>query len=224
MKFELSDSFHHFFAKNNLIEFENVFSSDELNLLSSKLQNGLKQALNGKPIEIASNKNLWEAGRNLWMKDPSIQRMLTKSSIGSIASFLFKKRPLRLGYSQSIFNNASDHPFSDSFSLATISSMTPVLGGACLCFNSPTTYDQEDALPDLARQRAGRIIFFSAEHLINFPSIFSQNGLHCLLLCFVPQKPRYKHQPLDVHTHELKKSGYVFGDILGEKEVPYLYH
>ncbi len=224
MKFELSDSFHQFFNRHGLIEFEETFSSEDLEQLSSKLQSQLARSLGGKPLEISSNVELWKAGRDLWLQDSTIQKILTKSQIGAIASFLFKKRPLRLAYTQTLLNQSSDIPLTQSFTLNDISSMTPILGGALLCFHSSSTHEDEGLLPDLTKQRTGRIIFFSATQPIDFPSLFAQKGLHCLLLCFAPAKLRYKLQPLDVSTHILKKSGYVFGDYIKEKEAPYLYH
>lgn len=224
MKFELSDSFHQFFNRHGLIEFEDTLSSEDLNLLATKLQSQLVHSLEGKPLEISSNVELWKAGRDLWIQDPTIQKILTKSQIGAIASFLFKKRPLRLAYTQTLLNQASDMPLTQSFTLDDISSMTPILGGALLCFHSTTIDKEEGLIPDLTKQRTGRIIFFSANKPIDFPSLFAQKGLHCLLLCFAPAKVRYKLQPLDVNTHILKKSGYVFGDLIKEKEAPYLYH
>lgn len=224
MKFELLDSFHQFFNRHGLIEFEETFSSEDLEQLSLKLQSQLVRSLEGKPLEISSNVELWKAGRDLWLQDPTIQKILTKSQIGAIASFLFKKRPLRLAYTQTLLNQSSDIPLNQSFTLNDISSMTPILGGAFLCFHSSSTHEDEGLLPDLTKQRTGRIIFFSATQPIDFPSLFAQKGLHCLLLGFAPAKLRYKLQPLDVNTHILKKSGYVFGDYIKEKEAPYLYH
>ena len=59
---------------------------------------------------------------------------------------------------------------------------------------------------------------------IPFPELLKTEGYQGILLAFSPSKLRYKLQPLDVHTHELKKSGYGFGDRLLEEEAPYLYH
>jgi|GEM_PF-1744259 len=223
MKFELSDSFAHFFARYGLIEFEDVFPEKDLKQLSLKLKTALEQSPEGKPLTIASNADIWLAGRNLWMKDPSILKLLTKSPVGAIASFLFKKKPLRLGYTQTILANASDTLPAELKTLDQIGSLTPVLGGALLCFESSIEEEEKD-LPDLEKIRSGRIIFFSSEQTIPLPSLLGQKDLHCLLLCFAPQKVRYKLQPSDVHTHTLKKSGYVFGDLVGEKEIPYLVH
>lgn len=224
MKFELLDSFHQFFNRHGLIEFEETLPLKELDLLADKLQSQLALSLEGKPLEISSNADIWKAGRDLWLQDPSILKILTKSQIGAIASFLFKKRPLRLAYAQTLFNQSSDIPINQSYNLDEISSMTPILGGALLCFHSPISHAEEGLLPEITKQRTGRVIFFSATQPIDFPSLFAQKGLHCLLLCFAATKVRYKLQPLDINTHTLKKSGYVFGDLIKEKESPYLYH
>ncbi len=224
MKFELSESFPQFFAKHGLIEFEDLLSPKELEELSSKLNEALVRSLNNKPLEISTNQDTWKAGRDLWAQNPQILKLLTKSPIGSVASFLFKKKPLRLAYTQMIFAQDTDIPVGQNLSVSDIGSMTPVLGGALICLQSPASYESEDLLPDLTKPRSGRVIFFSEKQQVPLPSLFAQKGLCCLLLCFAPSKVRYKLQPLDLHTHELKKSGYVFGDLIGEKEAPYLYH
>lgn len=225
MRFELSDSFRNFFSKNHLIEFEEILSLDEADLLSSKIDALLPSALGKTPLQCASNKELWAAGRDQWKQDPEIKKILLKSRIGEIASFLFKRKQIRFAYTQSIVTGSlQDLPFAENHTLAEISSMDPILGGVFLSLNSPDESFEEEILPDFRKQKKGRALFFSATQPIPFPELFRQKGQKTLLICFTEQRVRYKMQPLDVHTHALKKLGYTFGDLILEAEAPYLQH
>lgn len=225
MRFELSDSFRNFFSKNHLIEFEEILSSDEADLLSSKIDTLLTSSLGHIPLKNASNKELWAAGRDQWKQDPEIKKIISKSRIGEIASFLFKKKQIRFVYTQSLVTGSlKDLPFSENHTLAEISSMDPILGGVFLSLSSPEETLEEELLPDFRKQKKGRALFFSAHLPIPFPELFHQKGQKTLLICFSEQRVRYKMQPLDVHTHALKKLSYTFGDLILEAEAPYLQH
>ena len=224
MRFELSDSFRNFFSKNHLIEFEEILSSDEADLLSTKIETLLTSSLGSVPFKCASNKELWAAGRDQWKQDTEIKKILLKSRIGEIASFLFKKKQIRMAYTQSLVTGSlRDSPFTESHTLEEISSMTPILGGVFLSL-SPSEETEEELLPDLRKQKKGRAMFFSSTLPIPFPELFQKQGQKTLLVCFTEARVRYKMQPLDVHTHTLKKCGYTFGDLILEAEAPYLQH
>ena len=225
MRFELSDSFRNFFSKNHLIEFEEILSFDEADLLSSKIDTLMPTSLAHIPMQNASNKELWAAGRDLWKQDPDIKKIILKSRIGEIAAFLFKKKQIRIAYTQFMMTGSQkDAPFAENRMLTEISSMDPILGGVFLSLSSPGEIFEEELLPDLKKQKKGRAIFFSAGYPIPFPELFQQKGQKTLLICFTEQRVRYKMQPLDVHTHALKKLGYTFGDLISEEDAPYIQH
>lgn len=227
MRFTLPDSYTEFFSKNQIIELEDILTLPEADLLCSKLEKSLSNALNSKPLTIASNMEMWKAGRTLWEEDPEIKNLLLHLKLGEIAHFLFKKRPIRLAYAQTFFTEQKeDSPFSENTTLGDISSFTPVLGGVFLCLNSLDSLEDKEPslLPDLKMQKKGRAIFFSEKYPIPLLELFKQKGLRYLLLCFIPQAARYKLESKDPNTHLLKKRGYVFGDTLQENTCPYIYY
>lgn len=223
MRFSLCEAFSKFFVRHQLIEFAEVLSSEEVDLIEKSTKQGLEKALGSKPLDLASNTDLWMAGRNHYLVDGLMKRALLKSPIGQIAAFLYKKSPIRIAYTQAFFSLADDIPIKEPFNLTEISSVDPMLGGALICFNDSEEKPQE-LLPDLRRHSKGHVIFFSSSCPIPFPDLFKQKGLQCLLIGFAPSRIRYKLQPLDLHTHALKKLGYVFGDSIEEKDSLYLYH
>lgn len=227
MRFTLPDSYAEFFSKNQIIELEEILTDQEADLLCSKLEIALSKALHEKPLTITSNSDMWKAGRTLWEEDPEIKNVLLHLKLGEIAHFLFKKRPIKLGYAQTFFTELKgDSPFPAKATLTEISSFTPVLGGAFLCLNAQEVLEIQEPslLPDLKVQKKGRAIFFSGEYPLPLEELFKQKGLRYLLLCFIPQTARYKLEPKDLHTHLLKKQGYVFGDTLKEETCPYVYY
>lgn len=223
MKFEFEDSFFRFFREHGIIEFQEMLSSDRLAELSLAIEESLQSGLKNKPRDLATDEELRTIGRDPWLRNPKILKILLKSQIGSLASFLFKKKPIRLAYMQALFSSKGDAPLKESASLESIASMTPILGGALICLQSPVTRSEEHSVPTLSDPRTGRILFFSAQTPIDFEALTKVPSLHTVLLCFCEGKVRYTLQPRDPHTHELKKSGYVFGDLIGEQHAPYLY-
>lgn len=215
MKFSLSDSFRNFFLKNGTLELEEILSLEEADLLLDLITQKTTTSAYG---ELAA------AGRDLWRSNSEIKKALIKSRIGEIAAFLYKKRPIRLGFTQTIIPKLKNtFPFSTNHSLSEISSIDPILGGVFLCLgNSQEMQSQE--LPDFKNQTKGSAIFFSAKYPIPFEDLILQQGLQGMLICFAPVKIRYTLQPLDKFTHFLKKSGYTFGDLIEEKDAPFLYH
>lgn len=211
MKYDLSDSFFDFFTQHGVIEFESILSASDLQTLTSLVE-----------TQIGAS-DPWKSAHNIWQKNGEIKKILFKSSIGEIASFLSKKKPLRLGYTQTI-STLHPCPFTKDQSLEEISSVTPITAGALLCLSSPITQTEESNLPNLSHPKTGSIFFFSAKTPIPFPSLYEKQGITCLLFCFVSSKARYKLNPLDVHTHLWKRSGYAFGDLLPTEALPFLYH
>jgi hypothetical protein len=222
MRFSLSEAFSKFFFEHKIIEIAEVFSSEEIDQITQKIEKSFSFGLGKKPIEICSNEELWKVGRNPHLIERNLLEILFKSPVGQIAAFLYKKNAIRIGYTQAIFSLKTDNFFSKNYSLEEISSVDPILGGALLSFESSKEAPSK-LMPDLKKQSKGNAFFFSKDYEIPFPHLLQEQGQKSLLLCFTPAKTRYKLQPLDLHTHTLKKSSYVFGDLIEEKDCPFLH-
>ncbi|MBM3197909.1 MAG: hypothetical protein FJZ58_01465 [Chlamydiae bacterium] len=208
MKLALPDSLWEFFQQHQLLELEDIFSPQDLSLLS-------------KSHETLDSKSPWSPRRNTWQENPSIKKLLQHSSLGEIAAFLYKKRPIRLAYT--LWLSPMQTPLSlVPKTLSEISCLDPLLGGVLLCLENTTR--EVPPMPDLCKQTAGHALFFSATYPLPFPDLCSLPGQKSLLIALAPAQLRYKLEPQDPSTHLLKKRGYAFGDLVKEDEVPYLYH
>jgi len=224
MRFSLPDSYFEFFLRNQILEIENLMTLQDAETLSQKYEKLLLKHMHQKPLSLASNPELWKAGKDLWKEDPEIKKILFRLQLGELCHILFKQRPIRLAYTQALFTgDKQDSLFSETELLQNISSMGPLLGGVLLCLDTPSEQEKVALVPDLKNLAKGRAFFFSGEYQIPFAELFKQKRLKMILLCFAPGKVRYKLEPKDPHTHELKKSGYGFGDSLPEEICPYLY-
>lgn len=225
MRFSLPDSYFDFLLKHQILEVESLMTLQESENLCEKTEALLLSRLHQKPLCLASNLELWKAGKNLWKEDSEIKRILFHLQLGEISHFLFKKRPIRLAYTQTFFTeNKQDSVFSAPELLESISCVGPLLGGVLLCLRSSDNQETNTPLiPDLKTTKTGRAFFFSEKYPLPFPELFQQKGLRMILLAFAPEKIRYKLEPKDIHTHDFKKVGYGFGDLVKEDLCPYLY-
>ncbi len=225
MRFSLPDSYFDFLLKHQILEIEDLMTAQEAETLCEKTESLLVSRLHQKPLCISSNLELWKAGKNLWKEDPEIKKILFHLQLGEISHFLFKKRPIRLAYTQTFFTeNKKDAVFSSSEILNNISCVNPLLGGVLLCLRSSDNQESITPLiPDLKATKKGRAFFFSEQYPIPFPELFQQKGLRMILIAFAPGRLRYKLEPKDIHTHDFKKVGYGFGDLIKEELCPYLY-
>ncbi len=222
MRFSILNEHLDFFHKHRSIAFQDLISSEERESLSKEIERRL-QKLSGKlPLSERSNKDLWQLGRGLSKEIPGIAQWISRSHLGKIAAELFKKNLIRLAYDQVLMTRqAEDLPYQEPFSLADISSIDPILGGALLCIEFPSS---ETELPDLTHQIPGYVTFLDASYPIPFPELFKMKNICCLLICFTQQKARYKLETKDYHTHLLKKEGYAFGDLLLNTTHPLLHY
>lgn len=223
MRFSLPDSYYEFFLRNQVLEIEDLLSEQETKDLCEQTEAILLKKLHQKPLEVTSNLEIWQKGKNHWLESPEIKKILFRLQLGEICHFLFKKRPIRLAYSQAFFTgNQQDTFISAPKTLEEISCSDSLLGGALFCLEAPAE-SEKSTLPNLEMMKKGSVIFFSEKHQIPFPSLFAQKGFKAILLGFGQGSMRYKLEPQDPNTHELKKSGYVFGDLIQEDIAPYLY-
>jgi hypothetical protein len=222
MPFSLPDSHVDFFTKHQILEIEDLLTLEDADTLCQILEVLLKKKLGQKTLQNTSNALLWKAGRNLEKQDPNILKILSPLQLGKIANSLFKKRPIRIAYTQTLWTeDLKDSLFSSSDTLQNISSVSPLLGAIVLCLKS--TDPEDSALPSLSHLKQGNVFFFSEPYPLDLPKILSKSGIRAFLIALSPGNAMYTIEPKDPHTHELKKSGYGFGDTLPEEVCSYLY-
>ncbi len=219
MKFALASEHRDFFAKNAFIEFEELLSQDEVESLRQHIDEVLAKRLKIKKSDLdrKSAQELFLAGRDLWRDDPAIKKQVAAPRLAEIASVLFKKKNLRLGYDQSWRTGPiTGPPFLENFALQQISCLQTIAGGLILQLSPSPPPSFPFSHP------AGSGIFIKPHFPLPFPSLFQIPRLHLLLIVYCGEKTLYVSEKNDPHTHALKKQGYVFGDLLRNDRHPLL--
>ena len=198
MPYSLPDSHIEFFTKHQILEVEDLLPTEDAETLCQIIEELLKKRIGQKELHNTSNAIFWKAGRNLDKEDPRILKILFQLQLGKLSYALFKKRPIRIAYTQALCTESpKDSIFSSSDTLLDISSVSPLLGAIIVCLKS--TDPQESTHPDLAHLKQGNVFFLSEQYLLDFPKFLS------LLSHFL----RFFH--LDQVRAERKDCGVSFG-------------
>lgn len=146
-------------------------------------------------IEIVSLKTLLEQiqmGRDLERDNPPLLKALHLSRIGQLAADLFGKKRLRMAFTQ------YGPFFEGALPIEQITSMTETCGGCILDLQS------------------GETTFYTPQFPIDFATLREPY----FFIVFATDKARYQLRDTDPCTHELKKFGYGFGDLITEETHP----
>lgn len=71
--------------------------------------------------------------------------------------------------------------------------------------------------------KIGSGLFFFPNVPLSFDYLLETPGISQLLIVYTKETALYIHNPMDPHTHALKKLGYVFGDRLRSSTHPIVY-
>lgn len=137
-------------------------------------------------------KALKDATRDLQRENPPLLKALQTSRLGQVGAGLFRKQRLRIVFSQ------YGPYFEGTLPIEEISSMSETCGGCIIDLQSGST------------------TFYHAQHPIDFSSLATPY----LLIVLATDKARYKYQESDPFTHQLKKLGYGFGDLITDDTHP----
>lgn len=231
MKVAIDRDHRHHFDSQGMIEFEGLIKESLVAAASSALSETIAKRLK-LPVDRLGQQlpsSLMEAGRDLWRDAAAIKQLATQQTLAYVASELFLKTPLRLGYDQLFIPDKKPEAAlsyyalsNEPLSLKEISSIQGVVGGVMVCLEKPETASSTDFT--LFAPAAGSAIFFSAE--ISLPwELFlrSCQGGRYLLVAFTAENSVYIQNEQDPNQHSLKNYGFTFGDRLNDRSHPILY-
>lgn len=198
MKFSLAKEHYDFFQKNYFIEFEDMISTSQIDLIRREIKRNSRLDL---PQE------LYFENHDLWRKSEPLRRVIFHKRLLSILASLTGIKPLRIGYDQYLPKG-----FHRECSLLEMSSFQGLVGGFLICLES--SEKREEPLPFSSEK--GNVIFLHLDCALDFSKL---QGDH-FLVSVLNQKPLYRYNEADLHTHFYKKLGYVFGDKLQERDFP----
>ncbi len=238
MRFALTSEHVAFFHEHRYVEFEQIISREEADLLAVASQEALHTKLrtfflSGKTPQCA---DVFRAGRDLWRENKVIKQVVLRSQLASVAAELAKEPSLRLAFDQSLLSAPSSHDtllpcFARPLSLSEGSCIQGLAGALLLQLSDPypeppslppPSLDDEPAPLALFPQKKGSGIFFSplAPLSLGHFTDRSRGDMHQLLIVYGIDKSLYKREKLDPHIHHLKRFGYQFGDCLKKDTHP----
>lgn len=218
MQFTLASAHQDFFTQHQYIEFENVFSLEEMQSLQSAIQEVLVKR-EKKIIETRSPKELFKVGRDLWRDHPDIKKVVLHKRLAKIASPLFRQPIIRIAYDQALISEIPGEPiFSEPFSLQKVSCFQPIAGAVILRLS----YDLTP--PPLLPQKIGSALFVGPNFPIPWSSFLQNTPSSFFLIAYSTERTVYVLEKQDPHTHALKQLGYGFGDLLEERTHPIIFN
>jgi hypothetical protein len=243
MKFALSSGHRDFFHKHRLIEFDDLIPPTQAKKLNESVDKALadKLEISAYQIKNQNSQTLFDAGRDLWRVNTQVKNSILDSQLAGIASELIHLRPLRFGYDQYLQGvdpsrqlqekqDAYNILLTESQRLDQASCLTGVACGLMICLACPKdiapsqqeTPEQEisENLYSVFPKKAGSGTYFAPDFPINYPILTTLQGYRYLLIVYVQSFSQYYLEERDLHTHELKGDGYVFGDKLNDKRHP----
>jgi hypothetical protein len=215
MRTAINAEHRHFFAKNHYIEFEDLV--EEADLVREHVDQLLAKRTK-KIIDTRTPKELFIAGRDMFRDDPVIRKTSLSRTLAQTASLLCDKAPVRIAYDQVLRTTSlTGAPFSHPLSLSQTSCYQPILCGAIIRL-TPDLHP-----PQFLPQKPGNVVFFKPDFILPWVSFFQAPSQSFLLIAYAPHKCLYVLTPEDLHSHDLKKLGYGFGDILKDETHPLVF-
>ncbi len=208
MRFAIASEHLDFYRKHQHIEFDELLTPAEIEPLKQAVEELLSKRLKKLP-ETRNPRELFMAGRNGWQDNPVIQKVTQNHKLAEIAANLFNQKSLRLAYDQLLCTRVIPGVvFTTPHTLQEISCFQPILGGLIIRLSSDLH------IPTFFPKNPGSGVFFSADFLLALPTFFQTPNQTFLLIAYAPEKSVYVLEKNDLHTHALKREGYVFGDLL----------
>ncbi len=226
MKYATDKSHRDYFYKHGLIEFDALFSPEQVQELNEAIDYILCTKLHITKDKLSKqNVNAYFLqGHDLFRHHESLKKLLLFRHLGEIAAELMEVRSLRIGYDQLLVGQGNKPMLEtvygqfllQSGSLQEKSSIKPVICGLILCLE-PT--QSSESSPFFSKQ-AGNGIFFKADIPFDTTILSHSQGGRYILIVYAAPRTVYILTENDPHTHALKHIGYVFGDKLSDKLNP----
>jgi hypothetical protein len=217
MRFKITGQHRRVFETQKYITFENVLPSNLIHEAALQADAILSQRFH-RLIETASPSELFKIGRDLWRQDDTAKRLVQNRVLAQIAGGLFGHKTLQLAYDQLLRTPIqSAFPGATTLSLQEISCFQPLAGAALVRLLGTSL-----ASP-LFPTKSEDVVFLAPDLPIPWEVFFQEPHHSFLLIVYAPFKALYILEKRDLHTHAMKKLGYVFGDTIHPPEHPIVY-
>lgn len=232
MKYTIASEHRDFFRKNQIIEFEDIVSKDQLHKINAEIADivSKRQGLAKDKFDKISSGNKFLQGRDLLRESPVLKKAYAQ--FAEYAAALSEKNGLRFGCDQYLpWIHSSNLPidrtsysslFKQPMTLNDFISLKDIICGFILCLNEAPQEAIEAENPLPFPHKDGSAVFVGPEHLLNFRELSETMGANYLLIVFAESAATYDPKAADPFANQLKHMGYIPGEKLKEKTHPLL--
>ncbi|MBS0648579.1 MAG: hypothetical protein JSS10_05060 [Verrucomicrobia bacterium] len=217
MRFKITGDHRKVLEKQKFIEFEDVFSLDQIDEASSHVDQVLTQRSRGL-IDTQSPPELFQVGHDLWRDDKTLQDLVCNRGLAQLAAQLFEQKTLYLAFDQALrTTRRCGFPSLAPTTLQRKSCIQPLTGAVLIRLSG------ESHPSSMLPKKRENVVLLSPDLLVPWEMFFQEPDQSFLLIAYASAKALYVLEKNDPHVHLLKKMGYVFGDRLNSEHHPVLY-
>jgi hypothetical protein len=217
MRFKVTGDHRKVLEKQKFIEFEDVFSLDEIEKASKHVDEVLAKRAR-QLIETQSCEELFHVGRDLWRDDPVLENFICNRGVAQLVAQLFQQKTLCLAFDQSLRTTLrARYPGAIPATLQEKSCIQPLAGAVLIHLSG-----ESHPLSMLPKKRENAVLI-APNLILPWEIFFQEPKCSFLLIAYVPAKALYVCEKNDPNLHSLKKLGYGFGDNLNTSHHPLLY-
>ncbi|HUD02096.1 MAG TPA: hypothetical protein VMR37_07190 [Rhabdochlamydiaceae bacterium] len=217
MRFKVTGDHRKVLEKQKFIEFEDVFSSDQIEEAAQHVDKVLGKRTR-QLIDTQSCQELFHIGRDLWRDDPVLENFICNRGIAQLAAHLFQQKSLHLAFDQALRTTVRPgFPNATPATLQNRSCVQPLAGAVLVRLSG-----EAHPLSILPKKRENAVLI-APNLILPWEIFFQEPQSSYLLIAYAPAKALYICEKNDPNLHFLKKLGYVFGDNLNTSYHPLLY-
>lgn len=233
MKFAIAEEHRDFFLINKWIEFEGIFTEDEISLLNKEIRDTLSRrcAIATGKLSHESIDKLYEEGRDLWRDSPAIKNLTCHRRLGELAFQLMGEKPVRIGYDQYFppLDLASKHlggKYTDFLNkrsaIKEISSIQGLVAAMIIALQDEEgvrTGEKRNIFPS----RKGNVAILHPDTKLDWRFLLEGERKSYYLAVFATGKSVYMRNSKDPLSGNLIQLGYASGDRLNDEKNPIIY-
>ncbi|HEX2579133.1 MAG TPA: hypothetical protein VHK67_01860 [Rhabdochlamydiaceae bacterium] len=217
MRFKVTGDHRKILEKQKFIEFDDLFSLDEIEKVSAHVDQVLAKRTKHL-IDTQSCSELFHAGRDVWRDDPILEKFICNRGLAQLTAQLFQQNTLCLGFDQVLRSTTCPgFPNGTPTTLQQKSCILPLAGVVLIRLSG-----EADPLSLLPKKREN-VVLISPHLIVPWEMFFQEPKRSFLMIGYAPAKALYVREKNDPNLHSLKKLGYVFGDHLNTNFHPLLY-
>jgi len=217
MRFKVTGDHRKVLEKQKFIEFEDVFTLDEIETASKHVDIVLGKRAK-QLIDTQSCEQLYREGRDLWRDDPILENFICNRGLAQLTAQLFHQKTLYLAFDQALRTTIrAGIPDAKPLTLQEKSCIQPIVGAILIRLSG-----EAHPLSMLPKKRENAVLI-DPNLIIPWEIFFQEPKCSFLLIAYAPAKALYICEKKDPNLHFLKKLGYGFGDNLNTNYHPLLY-